>query len=326
MALNFVGGLERMTQPQLRQSSAPEPVAGRVIASHGRHVLVETGSGTRCACTLFGRRLDAVCGDEVRWLPSDREGHGIVVERLPRRTSLARSNSRGRSEIVVANLTQLVVLCAAKPRPDFFVLDRYLAAAELAHIASTVVLNKTDLDETHAAAAELQRYAAIGYPTVACSAVRGTGIDELRARLERHVSVLVGQSGVGKSSLANRLLPGLNAETAELSRATVEGRHVTSVATLHHLPGGGDFIDSPGVRDFAPALEQLAAPVAAFREFHDPASRCRFNDCRHLREPDCGVRAAVDAGEISARRYESYRRLARLHARLSQRGEPRQRS
>lgn len=314
-----------MTQPDPRQSASPEAATGRVIASHGRHVLVETGPGRRLACTLFGRRLDAVCGDEVRWLPADREGHGIVIERLPRRTALARANSRGRCEIVVANLSQLVVVCAGQPRPDFFVIDRYLAAAELANVAGTVVLNKIDLRETHTAAEELERYAAIGYPTVTCSACGGTGIEELRARLEHHVSVLVGQSGVGKSSLANRLLPGLNAETAELSRATTEGRHVTSVATLHHLPGGGDFIDSPGVRDFAPALGLLPDPGAAFREFRDPAARCRFADCRHLREPDCGVRAAVDAGVIAARRYESYRRLARLQARLSERGTPRRR-
>lgn len=314
-----------MARSDLRQAS-PEPAVGRVIASHGRHVLVETERGARYSCALFGRRLDAVCGDEVRWQPDDREGHGIVVERLPRRTSLARTDSRGRSETVVANLTQLVVVSASLPRPDFFVIDRYLAAAELARVASLVVLNKADLATTGESTAELERYSAIGYTTLECSAVSGTGIAKLRQQLAGQVSVLVGQSGVGKSSLANRLLPGLDAETAELSRATTEGRHVTSVATLHHLPGGGDFIDSPGVRDFAPALEQMADPAAGFREFHDPATRCRFADCRHLREPVCGVRAAVAAGEISERRYESYRRLARLHARFSQSREPRQRT
>jgi ribosome biogenesis GTPase len=294
-----------------------EAIPGRVIASHGRHVLVETTPGSRHACTLFGRRLEAVCGDEVRWLPAERDGPGVVVERLPRRSELARTDSRGRAEAMVANLTQLVVVSAGLPRPDFFVIDRYLAAAESSQIRSVVVLNKSDLAESRAVVSELDIYAAIGYPTLHCCALTGAGIPELRRALHDELSVLVGQSGVGKSSLANRLLPGLNAETAELSRATVEGRHVTSVATLHRLPDGGALVDSPGVRDFAPALARLAQPALLFREFCEPAASCRFADCRHLREPDCGVRAALAAGTISARRYESYRRLLRLQERLS---------
>jgi ribosome biogenesis GTPase len=306
--------------------SAPsDPIPGRVIASHGRHVLVETTPGSRHPCTLFGRRLDAVCGDEVFWLPAKHDGHGVVVERRPRRTELARTDSRGRSETLVANLTQLVVVSAGLPRPDFFVIDRYLAAAESSAIKSVVVLNKTDLAESRAVLPELEVYAQIGYATLQCCASTDTGVPELRLALREELSVLVGQSGVGKSSLANRLLPGLDAETAELSRATVEGRHVTSVATLHHLSEGGAIIDSPGVRDFAPALERLAQPAALFREFRAPAASCRFTDCRHLREPDCGVRAALDAGTISARRYESYRRLVRLQARFAAPGDARRR-
>lgn len=308
-----------------RQAAAPEPLAGRVIASHGRHLLVETLHGSRHPCTLFGRRLDAVCGDEVRWRPAGQSGHGLVVERLPRRTSFARSDSRGRSEAIAANLTQLVVVSAGLPRPDFFVIDRYLAAGESSGIDCIVVLNKIDLAESRDALRELETYAAIGYPTIECGALSGAGIEELRRALRDEVSVLVGQSGVGKSSLANRLLPGLNAETAELTRATVEGRHVTSVATLHRLPDGGAIIDSPGVRDFAPALERLGDPATAFREFREPATRCRFADCRHLKEPECGVRAALEAGAIAARRYESYRRLTRLRARFAREREPRKR-
>ena len=311
-----------MILPDPRQAGSPEPIAGRIIASHGRHVLVEATPGSRHPCTLFGRRLDAVCGDEVRWLPAERDGPGVVIERLPRRTSLARSDSRGRSEAIVANLTQLVVMSAGLPRPDFFVIDRYLAAAEPDAIECLVVLNKTDLAESRQVLAEFAVYAAIGYRTFECCALSGAGIPELRRALQDQLSVLVGQSGVGKSSLANRLLPGLNAETAELSRATVEGRHVTSVATLHRLPEGGALVDSPGVRDFAPALERLIQPAAAFREFRKAAA-CRFTDCKHLREPDCGVRAALEAGTISARRYESYRRLARLQARFAEEPRPR---
>jgi ribosome biogenesis GTPase len=301
-------------------AESPESIAGRVIASHGRQVLVETPAGGRHACALFGRRLEAVCGDEVKWIPADRDGHGIVTERLPRRTELARTDSRGRAETLVANLTQLVVVSAGLPRPDFFVIDRYLAAAESGGIACLIVLNKSDLEESREALGELATYARLGYPTLQCCALSGAGIAELHGALRDASSVLVGQSGVGKSSLANCLLPGLNAETAELSRATVEGRHVTSVATLHRLPGGGTIVDSPGVRDFAPALERLTQPATLFREFREPAAHCRFSDCKHLREPDCAVRAALATGRISARRYESYRRLVRLQARFAEPG------
>jgi ribosome biogenesis GTPase / thiamine phosphate phosphatase len=315
-----------MPLPDRREAEPTELIGGRVIASHGRHVLVETANGGRHPCTLFGRRLDAVCGDEVRWQPDAKSTRGVVVERLPRRTWLARSDSRGRSEVIVSNLSQLVVVSAGLPKPDFFVIDRYLAAGESSGIRCIVVLNKIDLAESRDALRELENYAAIGYPTVECGALSSAGMGDLRRALRDQVSVLVGQSGVGKSSLANRLLPGLNAETAELSRATVEGRHVTSVATLHRLPEGGAIVDSPGVRDFAPALESLSDPAAAFREFREPASQCRFADCRHLKEPDCAVRAGLEAGAISPRRYESYRRLARLHERLANEHEPRRRS
>lgn len=292
---------------------------GRVIASHGRRVLVEGSDGTRIPCTLLGRRLEAVCGDEVRWRPDVAPAQGIVLERLPRRSTLARTNSNGGAETIVANLTQLIVLCAPEPRPDFFVVDRFLAAAEFLGLRTLVARNKSDLrsDADATCATELANYARIGYPTVACSAEDAAGVAELRSHLHGQISVLVGQSGVGKSSLANRLLPGLQAATAELSAATEEGRHVTSVSTLHHLPEGGDLVDSPGVRDFAPAIELLADASRGFREIAAAADGCRFSNCRHLREPDCAVRTAVSAGEISARRYESFRRLSRLREELA---------
>jgi ribosome biogenesis GTPase / thiamine phosphate phosphatase len=280
-------------------------------------VLVET-DGERCVpCSLSARRLQVVCGDEVRWRVRDSAGSGIVFDRLPRRSTLSRVNAQGQNEVVVANISQLVVVFASQPTPDFFIVDRYIAAAELHGLKAVVVLNKCELiGESDDCEAELATFARIGYATARCSATTGAGTTSLRSRLEGEVSVLVGQSGVGKSTLANSLLPGLDARTAALSRSTMEGQHVTSVSTLHHLPGGGDLIDSPGVRDYAPALELLTDPAHVFREFAAPAAQCRFQDCRHLREPDCGVLSALETGSIAARRYESYRRLLRLHSRM----------
>lgn len=290
---------------------------GRVIASHGRNVVVETEDQGCVPCSLSARRLQVVCGDDVHWRVSDSAGKGVVLERLPRRSTLSRINAQGQNEVVVANISQLIVVFAPQPAPDFFIVDRYVAAAELHGLKALVVLNKCELNGTAGECeAELSNFARIGYVTARCSAVTVAGMSLLHSRLDGEVSVLVGQSGVGKSTLANALLPGLEARTAVLSRSTMEGQHVTSVSTLHHLPGGGDLIDSPGVRDYAPALESLNDPADVFREFAAPASQCRFQDCHHLREPACGVRSAVEAGSISARRYESYRRLLRLQTRM----------
>jgi len=291
---------------------------GRVIASHGRHVVVEAQTGERIPCTVRGRRLQIVCGDDVEWEPDTMPDKGIVLERLPRRSALARTNSAGAAETLVANITQVVVLCAPQPAPDFFIVDRYLAAAELLDLKSAIVWNKCELSPSDdPARVELEAYARAGYRVLECSTRTGAGIDRVQELLGDEISVLVGQSGVGKSSLANRLMPGLEVATAELSRATEEGRHATSVSTLHHLPGGGDLLDSPGVRDFAPAIELLGDPARAFREITAVAPACRFSDCKHQREPACAVQAAVAAGGISPRRYESYRRLKRLSEELA---------
>jgi ribosome biogenesis GTPase len=276
--------------------------------------VIETASAERLLCQLAGRRLEVVCGDEVHWHPSGNAREGIVVERLPRRSTLSRTDGVGRCETVVANVTQLLVVLAPQPEPDFFIIDRYVAAAELTDVPAVLVLNKADLPdyEPKSCRAELAMFARNGYPALECSATTGFGLEQLAMQLKDHTTVVVGQSGVGKTSLANRLLPGLDAVTAELSRATAEGKHTTSVSTLHHLPSGGDLIDSPGVRDFAPAIELLTEPARGFREIHARAKECRFKDCRHLREPNCAVRAAVETGVITERRYESYRRLLRL--------------
>jgi ribosome biogenesis GTPase len=293
---------------------------GRVLASHGRQVTLESAEGERLSGKVSGRRLQVVCGDEVLWEPRENDADVVVTERLPRRCALTRTDSVGRTETLAANLSRLAVVLAPQPAPDFFIVDRYLAAAELMGIGAVLVLNKADLLDDNGAPAlrdALQVFSHIGYPVLECSAATGAGMAALQAQLRDHTTLFAGQSGAGKSSLANRLLPGLNAATAELSRGTDEGRHTTTVSTLHHLPGGGDLIDSPGVRDYAPAIELLGQPAHGFHEFEPLIGQCRFHDCRHLREPGCAVRAAVDSGQISARRYESYRRLVRLSEELA---------
>jgi ribosome biogenesis GTPase len=284
-----------------------------VIAAFGRHLIVRDAAARELRARPSGRRLSIVCGDRVR---CTRERDEILVaEVLPRSTLLARANLRGESEPVVANVSQLVVVVAPLPVPDFFVVDRYLCAATSAGIAGAVAINKSDLATDQADRAELDAFIAAGYRVTACSAKTADGIGALRALLAGAVSVLVGQSGVGKSSLVSALLPDVSVETGGLMREE-EGRHTTTASRAYPLASGGALIDSPGVRDFAPAVDQLDARTLGFPEVAARAPACRFQDCRHMQEPACAVIAGTEDGSFSRRRYESYRRLRRRYTDL----------
>jgi ribosome biogenesis GTPase len=299
----------------------------QVIAAYGRHLRVRDDAGQVLQARPFGRRLQVVCGDRVRCATDPAHGETHVTEILPRRSLLARATLRGDAEPVVANLSLLVAVMAPLPRPDLFVIDRYLCAASSAGLKALVVVNKVDLlaasapdtaagatsDETASAGlrALMQGFQIAGYPVVVCSAASGDGLDELRQRLRDETSVFVGQSGVGKSSIITQLVPELEIATGDLDR-DAEGRHTTTNSALYDLPGGGALIDSPGVRDFAPAISSLEPRSLGFPEVDQLAQSCRFIDCQHLQEPGCAVRAAVESAAMDARRYESYRRLRRL--------------
>ncbi len=288
-----------------------------VIAAFGRHLIVRDSDQRELRARPSGRRLSIVCGDRVRCTHDRVHDEMLVVEVRPRTTLLARSSLRGDSEPVVANITQLIVVIAPVPKPDYFMVDRYLCAATAAGISGAVAVNKADLDGGAVDDEDLAGLTIAGYPHVACSAKSGSGLDALRSLLSQSVSVLVGQSGVGKSSLVRALLPRAVVETGELVREE-EGRHTTTASRAYALDSGGTLMDSPGVRDFAPALEQLDARTLGFPEVEQRASGCRFADCKHMQEPGCAIMAAVETREMSARRYESYRRLRRRHAELIQ--------
>jgi ribosome biogenesis GTPase len=301
----------------------PETVTGRVIAAFGRQVLVHTTTGEQLRARPFGRALIIVCGDQVRCRIDAHHEEVHVIEVLPRRTALYRANARGATEPVVANLTQLLVVLATLPVPDFFVVDRYLAAATDAGVTATLVVNKSDLGLDERLSAELDVYAQAGYASVHTSADSGAGLDALRAAIAPGaIAALVGQSGVGKSSLVQVLVPQAEVAIGELVREE-DGRHTTTAARLFDLPHGAALIDSPGVRDFAPAVNALDERSLGFTEVRRLAVGCRFADCRHLREPGCAVQAAAESGAMSARRYESYRRLRRLYEELTAARAPR---
>lgn len=280
---------------------------GLVVANFGRRLLVEDESGRMHVCHPKGRQLQAVCGDRVRWQPI--AGASVVTEILPRRSLLTRPTRGSRDRGLAANADRLLIMTAPLPAPDLHLLDHYLAAAEAQRLPALLLFNKIDLPQAAECQSVLAEFTALGYPFYRLSARNGEGLAALAEALRGHCSVLVGQSGVGKSSLLAALLPEAKVRIGELSRASGQGRHTTTTAVLYRLPGGGSLIDSPGVRGFQPPSLPRERLAHCFVEFRPLAAACRFADCRHLEEPGCAVRAAVAAGRISARRYASYRRL-----------------
>lgn len=294
-----------------------EAQAATVVAAWGRRVAIELAGGERVQARLKGKRLQAVCGDRVEAAPLGEERDWLVTAVEPRENALERLDGRGRREIVAANLDALLATIAPEPAPDFFVVDRYLCAAELMGIAAAIAMNKADLG-AHAPHA-LEDYPPLGYPVLECSAVTGAGLDAVRAELDRRLTLIVGQSGAGKSSLVNALAPDAGQRVRAISAARGEGRHTTVAAELIRVPGNGAVIDTPGVRDYAPWLDDPRRVGPGFREIARHAEECRFADCLHRAEPDCAVQAAVAAGDIAERRYTSYRRLLNLTLKFRER-------
>lgn len=287
-----------------------------VIESYGRRVILSLDDGHSQAAEVFGKRLRVVCGDTVI-VETNPATHALQVkELLPRRTHFTRTDSRGQPEVLAANITQLVVLMSEQPASDPYIVDRYLAGAELGGIKAMVAITKQDLEHSAQFDQYMHEYRSAGYQVFKVSAQSGAGLSELRSALLDEVSMLVGESGVGKSTLTNALLGNARQLTREISDATGEGRHTTVSSALFPLPEGGALVDSPGVRDYAPAPVSDLQVAFGWREFRSFDGQCKFNNCLHLREPGCAIMAAVAAGTISARRYDSYKRLLNLMRQL----------
>jgi ribosome biogenesis GTPase len=290
---------------------------GCVVESYGRRVVVERSGGDRVPCKLRRRNLDLVAGDQVRISFEPGDDEWSVTERLPRRNVLTRSDSRGRTESLAANLDQLGVVIAPRPACDPFMVDRYLAGARYAGLDSLLIVNKLDLPADTGDLSFVDAYRALGLPVFSVSARSGAGLDALVAALTGRRSLLAGQSGVGKSSLLNALAGEAVRATGRLSEGSGEGRHTTVSSAILRTPWG-EIADSPGVRDYAPPPVALKDVQLGFAEVAGRAHECRFLDCLHLREPQCAVQSAVQAGVIDARRYESYRRLLNLTRQLTE--------
>lgn len=277
------------------------PTAAASSARH--HVVRVAGIGA----------LDPVAiGDEVCFVESPPDS-GMILEVLPRRNKLVRRASGGRNveQVIVANVDQVVpVFAAAQPPPTWGLLDRYLAASEAMAIPPLICITKADLADWEELADELATYQRIGYRVICTSVVSGEGIEELRAALRGRTSVLVGKSGVGKTSLLNALEPGLGLRVGEISESTGKGQHTTTRLEMFPLASGGRVVDTPGIREFGLWEVDTENLEELFPEMRPYLGKCRFGmSCVHDQEPGCAIKAAVESGEISERRYLSYLRL-----------------
>jgi ribosome biogenesis GTPase len=299
---------------------APESSAGtwrgQVMHVHGLESFVRDPAGGLVRCTTrrilrtvaTDHRHPLAAGDWVRVRAGD--GEGVIQAIEPRRSALCR-DSRGRRHVIVANVDQVVIVgSAAQPDLKPALVDRLLVAAESAGIRPLICINKADLTEPAGLVPIMGVFARMGYPVVLCSATTGLGLERLAAELAGRVTAVVGQSGVGKSSLLNALDPALALPVAAVSRENEKGRHTTTTARLVPHRFGGWFVDTPGVRQFQPWELVPAEAPAAFRDLRPLANLCRFPDCSHTHENDCAVKHAVADGLLDTRRWQSCCQLA----------------
>jgi ribosome biogenesis GTPase len=279
-------------------------IEGTVIAAHGRHYEVECADGRHWQAMPRGKRSDYACGDRVTLEPVGTD-QARIVDHLARQSLLYRSD-QWKQKLIAANATQIVLVTATEPAFSAELLSRALVAAEHEGIRAVIVLNKCDLTAALPTAREqLRPFAALGYPVLELSAKQDAA--PLRPWLEGQATILVGQSGMGKSTLINALVPGALAATREISTALDSGKHTTTHATLYRLDAATTIIDSPGLQEFGLAHLSYGEIEHGFPEFRPTLGQCRFHDCHHEAEPGCAVKALVESGAVDRRRYEHFR-------------------
>lgn len=303
---------KKMAKAAVDEHLGPE-LQGLVVSHFGTFVEVEPVAPTAAdavnvRCHFRANVGAIVTGDRVVWRLG-KDGYGVIEVVLPRDSMLSRPDPRGKLKPVAANIDFIVLVVTPEPTPSSMLIDRYLVAAELQDIDVKILLNKTDLLTEHNQPDIedlLSTYEKIGYEVLRSSTVSSEGLAGLKSTLDNSISVFVGQSGVGKSSLVNSLLPGVDLKVAELSEGSKLGRHTTTNARLFHFPDGGELIDSPGIREFGLWHLSPEKVIDGYRDFQSHVGLCRFRDCKHDREPGCALQLAVEKGDVSAQRFDNY--------------------
>ena len=284
---------------------------GLVVSHHGRKLVVETEDNQQYDCKLRQNLGDIACGDSVV-IQIDTKDHAVVVAVNERKNLLEKTGFAGQAKTVAANIGQVVIVCSVEPEPNGYLIDRYLTATENLPAEALIIINKIDLlnDENKLVIDSIKEtYRNIGYRLIETSIKNNTGLNELKEALQNTTSILVGLSGVGKSSLVKMLLPDIEIRIGEISTASKEGKHTTTVSSLYHLPDGGALIDSPGVRDFTPRNRNKEDVVKGFIELKPYQGYCKFSNCTHTTEPGCAITEALNKGELSQQRVNSFKKM-----------------
>ncbi|MDG6897094.1 ribosome biogenesis GTPase RsgA [Actinobacillus delphinicola] len=288
---------------------------GRIVTRYASHADVENAHGEIFRCNLRRTLSSLVVGDYVIWREGNEQLQGIsgVIEGVyPRKSEILRPDYYDGLKPIAANIDRIIIVSAVIPALSLNIIDRYLVMCENAKIPATIVLNKVDLLDAknrHEVEEQLKIYQDIGYEVLLVSAKTGENMNALTSLFAQGTSIFVGQSGVGKSSLINQIFPDLNVLTGDVSEVSGLGQHTTTSSRLYHLPQGGELIDSPGIREFGLWHLTETQITDGYREFHDFLGTCKFRDCKHLTDPQCALREAVEAGKISPIRFENYHRL-----------------
>jgi len=312
---------EKEISSRLNNNELGPEQEGRVMAHFGVQVEVEAIEPPHSIvrCHLRANLGSLVTGDKVIFrVPVDEAGNeqenaeGVVGAVLPRQSELSRPNMHGDIKPVAANIDYIVLVVACEPEAYANLIDRYLVAAENCNITPIILLNKIDLlDEVSRKKMEnlLSPYQELGYKVMELSAVQEDSLNEFKQWLVDKTCVFVGQSGVGKSSLIQTLLPEQELRVGSLSHAKKKGKHTTTTARLYHFPAGGDLIDSPGIREFGLWHMDEDQVLYGFTEIRQFEGMCKFRDCKHQQEPGCAILKALEDGQISQERFESYQRI-----------------
>lgn len=280
---------------------------GRVITRFGAELLVQCEDKSTLRCTTKRKLDNAACGDWVDW-QSNLTGTARVNKIHPRKNAITRLTYRGRANTIAANVDQLIIVSSWLPEPFWDLVDRYLVAAEALSAEAIIVVNKQDLAEQYATEDDwiaLKEYEAIGYPVLHMNTKENIGTEALQQHMRGKTNILLGRSGVGKSSIANKIMPDADILTAVIS-GSGEGRHTTTTATLYDLGKDVYLMDSPGVRDYVPDNLDAIKLANGYREFKPYLNSCHFSNCTHNHEPKCSVRNAAESNDISPRRYQRY--------------------
>jgi ribosome biogenesis GTPase len=284
--------------------NAGEEQTGLVITRYGQRLLVEAESGDLYQCTGRQNIELSVAGDQVIFQKISNN-EGVVTALLERENTLKRSQ-----KLIASNVDELWLLVAIEPHYQFELIDRYLVVAENANLPINIVVNKIELsDNIQQVENDFSIYESAGYSVIYLSVKNKTNIKQFKNSLNDKTHIFLGQSGVGKSSLINELIPDLNLRVNEISIKSKLGKHTTTNTTLYHIPSGGDLIDSPGIREFQ--LDNLTNKeiLSGFKEFKPFIGQCKFRNCAHINEPNCAIKQAIESGKIHQKRYENYLNL-----------------